>query len=160
MDNKPQYTMADHESVIRKYADMVYRLAFSMVRTKSDAEDIFQEVFMRYIKKAPVFKSDEHQKAWLIRVTINCAKKHFSPSWLQKTVPLNDNITFLMPEENGLHEALKKLAPKYRTVIHLFYYEGYKVNEIGSLLARKPSTVRTQLTRAREKLLKFLKEES
>ena len=160
MDNSSEYKMASHEAVIRKYANMVYKLAFAMVRTRSDADDIFQEVFMRYIKKAPVFNSDEHRKAWLIRVTINCAKKHFSSPWLQKTVPLDDNILFLMPEENGLHEALKKLAPKYRAVIHLFYYEGYKVDEIGRLLARKPSTVRTQLTRAREKLSKILKEES
>ena len=127
MDNKSQYNMTDNESVIREYADMVYKLAFSMVRAKSDADDIFQEVFMRYIRKAPVFVSDEHRKAWLIRVAINCAKKHISASWFQKTVPLDDNITFFMPEENGLHEALKKLPPQYGAVIHLFYEQQTRI---------------------------------
>lgn len=155
-----QRTAADIEAVIKRYAEMVYRLAFSTVRTKDDADDIFQEVFLRYLSKAPAFEGDEHQKAWLIRVTINCAKKHLSSSWFRKTQPLEDHVTFSLPQEDELHQALKKLAPKYRAVIHLFYYEGYQVNEISVLLNRKESTVRAQLTRARQQLSRILKEES
>ena len=64
------------ESVVNKYADMVYRLAFAQVRSKSDADDIFQEVFLRYVRSKPVFENEEHRKAWLIRVTVNCSNNH------------------------------------------------------------------------------------
>lgn len=145
------------ETVINTYADMVFRLAFAQVRAKSDADDIFQEVFLRYIRKSPAFMSEEHRKAWLIRVTINCSKKFWSSAWQRRTVPLEDRFVFAMPEENELNEALRQLPPRYRSVIHLFYYEGYSVAEIGFALGRKQSTVRTQLTRARAILSDNLK---
>ncbi|MGI5984805.1 MAG: RNA polymerase sigma factor [Oscillospiraceae bacterium] len=147
------------ESVVNKYADMVYRLAFAQVRSKSDADDIFQEVFLRYVRSKPVFENEEHRKAWLIRVTVNCSNNHWSSAWNRRTVPLEDCYTFELPEESGLDEALRKLAPKYRSVIHLFYYEGYSVAEISAVLGIRESTVRTQLTRARTKLLEMLKED-
>lgn len=148
------------ESVVREYADMVYRLAFAHVRSRCNADDVFQEVFLRYVRNTPVFASEEHRKAWLIRVTINCSKKHWSSARRRTTVPLDDSYDFSLPEENGLDAALKKLRPKYRAVIHLFYYEGYSVCEIGNILAIRESTVRTQLTRARAQLAKILKGES
>ena len=76
-------------SVVREYANMVYRLAFAQVRSRSDADDIFQEVFLRYVRNALVFQSEEHRKAWLIRVTINCAKKHWASLWRRRTEPLD-----------------------------------------------------------------------
>jgi RNA polymerase sigma-70 factor (ECF subfamily) len=158
MQNDPQHTAAT-ESVVEKYADMVYRLAFAQVRSRSDADDIFQEVFLRYIQSNAAFESEEHRKAWLLRVTVNCAKKHWSSAWRRKTVPLEDSYSFELPEETGVNEAMGKLAPKYRSVIHLFYYEGDSVAEISSILGVKESTVRTQLTRARAKLSKMLKGE-
>ncbi|TEB05683.1 ECF RNA polymerase sigma factor SigE [Pelotomaculum schinkii] len=158
MDFESQCT-ATIASVVREYADMVYRLAFAQVRSKSDADDIFQEVFLRYVRNNPAFVSEEHRKAWLIRVTINCAKKYWSSAWQRNTVPLDDNYRFLMPEENELDEVLRKLAPKYRSVIHLYYYEGYSISEIGKILSIKESTVRTQLTRARTQLSNMLKGE-
>ncbi|WP_340162554.1 RNA polymerase sigma factor [Ruminiclostridium sufflavum] len=142
---------------MKKYADMVYRLAFAQVRSKSDADDIFQEVFLRYVRKKLVFESEEHRKAWLIRVTVNCTKKHWSSAWHRRTVPLEDSYPFETNEETGVNEAVWKLAPKYRSVIHLFYYEGYSVAEISSILDVRESTVRTQLTRARAKLSEMLK---
>jgi len=148
---------ATEESVVKKYADMVYRLAFAQARSGSDADDIFQEVFLRYVRSRPVFESEEHRKAWLIRVTVNCAKKHWSSAWRRRTVPLEDSDTFELPEENELYEAMRKLAPKYRSVIHLFYYEGYSIAEIGGILGVRESTVRTQLTRARARLSEMLK---
>lgn len=158
MDFESQCTAAA-ESVVKKYATMVYRLAYAQVRSKSDADDIFQEVFLRYARNNPVFESDEHRRNWLIRVTINCSKKHWSSAWLRKVVPLDDNYAFPTPEENGLDEALIKLSPKYRSVIHLFYYEGYSAGEIGRIINLKESTVRTQLTRARSQLSEMLKGE-
>lgn len=159
MEKQSQCTVTNSDTVVKTYADMVYKLAFSQVHTKNDADDIFQEVFFRYFKKTPRFESDEHQKAWLIRVTINCSKKYWSSAWNRKTVALDDNFTFSSPEENGIDEALKKLSPKYRAVIHLFYYEGYPVEQIGKILKVKQSTVRTQLTRARSQLSEMLEGE-
>lgn len=147
------------DEVIEKYSTMVYRLAFNLMKSKHDADDIFQEVFLRYIRKKIEFENEEHRKAWLIRVTVNCSKKFWSSSWFKKTVPLEDTITFEMPEENNLHYALLKLPSKYRTVIHLFYYEALSVEEISKILNRKPSTVRMQLTRGRAMLKENLKGE-
>ena len=158
MDLEPQ-SIVTAELVVREYANMVYRLAFAQVRTRSDADDIFQEVFLRYFRNTAVFQSEEHRKAWLIRVTINCAKKHWSSLWRRRTVPFDDRFTFSLPEENGLDEALRKLKPKYRAVIHLFYYEGYSVSEISKILDVKESTVRTQLTRARARLAEMMEGE-
>lgn len=147
------------EALIQDYGDMVYRLAFAQVHSKSDADDIFQEVFLRYLKNQPKLQNDEHCKAWLLRVTINCSKKHWSSAWQRKTIALEDCYVFNEPEENGLFEALDQLTPKYRSVIHLYYYEGYATAEIAQILGRRESTVRTQLTRARNQLGQLLKGE-
>ncbi|GMQ57545.1 sigma-70 family RNA polymerase sigma factor [Vallitalea sediminicola] len=159
MENESLRTDDCIDNVIRFYSNMVYRLAFSQVRNNSDADDIFQEVFLRYLKKQPQFENEEHRKAWLIRVTINCTKKFWASSWLKKTAPLDENITFEFSEENDLNYELQKLSRKYRTVIHLFYYEDLSIAEISEILKQKPSTIRTQLTRARRKLKEILKED-
>lgn len=150
---------SETEKIIRKYSDTVYRLAYSYVRNKSDADDIFQEVFLRLIKNNPTFENEEHKKAWLIRTTMNCCKKHFSSAFVKHTVPLEVSIPFDAPEETGIDDALKKLKPKYRTVIHLYYYEEYSTEEIANILGEKPSAVRTRLTRARRSLGELLKGE-
>ena len=159
MVKKSQCTVTDSETVVRTYADMVYKLAFAQVRNRADADDIFQEVFLRYVRKNPSFETEEHQKAWLIRVTVNCAKKHQSSAWRRKTVPLDGELTFLQPEDIGLAELVSKLPEKYRSVIHLYYYEGYSSDEIGQILITRPSTVRTQLVRARRMLGELLEGE-
>lgn len=147
------------ENIIKAYSNMVYRLAFSQTRNKSDADDIYQEVFLRYIGKKPQFETEEHRKAWFIRVTVNCCKKLWASSWLRKTEPLDETITFEMQEGTDLHHELLKLPMKYRTVIHLFYYEDMSIEEISKCLNQGPSTIRTQLTRARYKLKEYLKED-
>ncbi|WDV45744.1 sigma-70 family RNA polymerase sigma factor [Clostridiaceae bacterium M8S5] len=148
------------ESIIKTYSNMVYRLAFSQTRNKSNAEDIYQEVFIRYIRKKPQFETEEHCKAWLIRVTINCCKKLWASSWRKKTIPLDESIVFETKEETNLHYELQKLPIKYRAVIHLFYYEDLSVESISRILNKKQSTIRTQLTRARYKLKEIIKEDS
>ncbi|RFZ77664.1 sigma-70 family RNA polymerase sigma factor [Lacrimispora amygdalina] len=147
------------EKVIRYYSDMVYRLAFARTGTKHDADDVFQEVFLRYVKKKPVFVDEEHRKAWLIRVTINCSNNFWSSLWNKKTQELNDEILFETKESINIYSELQQLPPKYREVIHLFYYENMSLEEISLALNRKNSTIRTQLTRARAMLKKFIKEE-
>lgn len=146
------------EEIIKQYSGMVYRLAFARAGTKHDADEIFQEVFLRFIKKKPVFHEEEHRKAWFIRVTINCSKSFWSSSWFKNVQPIGDCISYETKEDMGLYHALQKLQPKYREVIHLFYYEDMSIDEIGKALDRKNSTVRTQLTRARAILKVFMKE--
>lgn len=149
----------DPEQVVETYADMVYRLAFARTGNRSDAEDIFQEVFLRYIRKKPAFSSEEHCRAWLIRVTVNCSKSLWKSAWRRKTQPLCDEIVFKEPEERELFCELQRLPERDRTVLHLFYYEELSIEQISHLLTTKPATIRTQLTRARRKLKVLLEEE-
>ena len=150
------------ESVVRCYADMVYRLALAQTRSPADADDIFQEVFIRLVRKGPGFESDEHMKAWLIRVTVNCAKGMWLSSWKRRMVFWEDRDLAKIPAEeapagNGaLEEAMDSLPMKQRQVIHLFYYEEMSVEEIAETLNEKPSTIRSQLSRARKALKKQL----
>lgn len=146
--------------VIDEYADMVYKLAYSNMKNKSDAEDVFQDVFLKYIRKKPHFYDEEHAKAWFIRVTINCCKDIWKSSWNRRIQPLDDNVLSIVKseveEENILEEFLSQLSPKYHTVIHLFYYEDMSISEISKALKRNESTVRMQLTRARRMLKEFI----
>lgn len=140
--------------MIEKYADMVYRIALTRTNNKQDSEDVFQEVFLRVTKKMPVFESKEHEKAWIIRVTINCSNTLLTSSWRKKTEQLEENIEFETKESHDVFYEVAKLPKKYRTVIYLFYYEGYKINEISKILNTNESTIKTWLARAREKLKK------
>lgn len=143
--------------MIEKYSDLVYRIALTRTNNKSDSEDIFQEVFLRITKKMPVFESEEHEKAWVIRVTLNCSNTLLTSNWRKKTEELNENIEFETKDRHDIYYEVAKLPVKYRTVIYLFYYEGYKINEIGKILNTNESTVKTQLARAREKLKENMK---
>ena len=138
-----------------KYSDMVYRLAFARVKNKYDADDILQEVFLRFIKSKDKVNNEEHAKALLIRITINCSKSMLTSSWFKKTEALSENLSVTMPENDTL-EAVLRLPQKYRTVIHLHYYCGFSVEEIGKILDHNPSTVKSQLHRARMKLKTYL----
>jgi len=142
------------------YGTAVYRLAYSHTRSAADAEDIYQDVFLRYFQKRPVFESEEHRKAWLLRVTVNRARSLFTSAWFRKTVPLETCIAFTEPDERKLDEALAQLHQKDRTLLHLFYYEKLSTKEMAQILGRKESTIRTQLTRARRKLAETMKGEA
>ncbi|SHN56235.1 RNA polymerase sigma factor [Desulfitobacterium chlororespirans] len=147
------------EKIIKQYSELVYRLAFARMGTRHDADEIFQEVFLRFIRKKPVFHEEEHRKAWFIRVTINCSKSFWRSSWFKNVQPIDDDIAFETKEAMDLYYELQKLPPKYRGVIYLFYYEDMSIEEIGKALNRKNSTVRTQLTRARAALKAVIKED-
>ena len=147
------------EQLVQRYGGTVYRLAYAQTRSRHDADDIFQEVFLRVAQHRPVFDSDAHAKAWLLRVTLNCLKSHWRAAWRRHDVPLDERIPFPAPEERALDDALRRLAPKYRAAVHLFYYEGYSAEEIARMTGEKPSTIRTRLTRARAQLREILKGE-
>lgn len=140
----------------KRYSDMVYRLAVARVKNKYDADDILQEVFLRFIKCKEKVNNEEHTKALLIRITINCSKSMLSSSWFKKTSPLDETLSVSDPLFDTL-DAVLRLPQKYRTVIHLHYYCGYSVDEIAKILKTKPSTVKSQLHRARQKLKIALK---
>ena len=154
------------EAAIDRYADMVYRLALSQMKNTSDADDLFQEVFVRLVSHIQDLKSWEHVKAWLIRVTINCAKKHFAQYW-NKNVDYMDEPEqmadesggYELPEEHPVRAAVQKLPPKYRLVIHLYYFEERTVAEIAQLTDQKETTVKSQMHRAREMLKELIGEE-
>ena len=149
---------AEFDAALAQYGDTVYRLAFAYTRNRADADDVFQEVFLRYFRRAPAFETEEHRKAWLLRVTINRAKSCLSRRVLHGPPQAGGAVPFSAPASMELHEALSKLAPKYRTVIHLFYYEGYSTAQIAQILDQKESTVRSRLKRGREKLKPLLEE--
>ena len=144
------------DEVINLYLNMVFRLAFARIRNKHDAEDITQEVFLRYISKPRIFESEEHRRNWLIRVTINRSKTLWTDLF-RKTVPLDESIPFIEKEHKDLFEYLVLLPKKYRTVVHLFYNEEFSIKQISVALNAKESTVRTWLTRARAMLREKLK---
>lgn len=148
--------LANIERVIEKYSDMVYRIALTRTGTKENAEDIYQDVFLKYSQKASQFENDSHEKAWLIRVTINMTKNFNNSSWNRTTVDLDENIKFETQEETGVYEAVCKLPSHYRTVIYLIYYEGYKIHEISKMMKVKEGTLKTWAYRARELLKKDL----
>ena len=138
------------KQIIDEYADMVYRIALTRCRCIENAEDVFQEVFMRFSIKSPKFESKEHEKAWLIRVTINLTKNVRESAWNRKVVRLDESIVFNTKEENDVYSTVCELPQNYRTVIYLFYYEGYKVKEISNILNKNEGTIKTWLFRARE----------
>lgn len=137
------------EGGVKTYAKMVYRLAFAQLRSGPDADDVFQEVFLRYVSAGRSFESEEHRKAWLLRVTVNCCRKVQTSPWRTRTEPLNEELPFTDPEKSELFTLVGALPPPYRGVLHLYYYEGYSTEEIGTILGRRAATVRSQLVRGR-----------
>lgn len=159
------------ENVIATYGDMVYRIAFSITKNKSDADDVFQEVFLKYVQKVNTytFKNEEHLKRWLIKVCVNQSKDTLTSSW-SKHISLEDSsneqdTTLLDSIPSGaslenetnmsldIKNALDGIPAKYRTVIYLYYFENLSTKEIASAIGSTSAMVRVHLTRAR-KLLK------
>ena len=147
------------EQIVRTYADMVYRIAYRYVKNSIDADDVFSETFLAYFKKERTFESEEHRKAWLIRVTINCAKDFLEQrSQMQQLheETLSDTATPNTDTYMDLHAAIEQLRPEYREVIKLYYLDDLSVKEIAQILDKNENTVKTQLARARENLRTFL----
>ncbi len=146
--NKKQYL----EETIEKYSNMVYRLAMARTGNSEEAQDVYQEVFLRLAKKMPEFQSEEHKKAWLIRVTINCSKTILNSSFIKHRTELDENLSFETPERHDIYYAVLKLPIKYKTVVHLYYYENYSIKEISNILRTNENTIKSRLARARKQL--------
>lgn len=146
------YTDEQIQQLVQEYGPAVYRLALAQLRNPHDAEDTYQEVFLRLIRANPTFENPAHQKAWFLRVTVNCCKDLMKKRHRQDVALAEQDQPAPAPEFLELSAAMDDLPPKYRAVIHLFYYEGYKTEEIAEILETKPSTVRSGLNRARKRL--------
>lgn len=134
-------------------------MAFLYCKNHADADDIFQEVFIRYYKARPEFNSLEHEKAWFIRVTINCCKTLLKSAWFRKTTALDDTLIYNTPENQHLLEMIMKLPSKYKIVIYLYFYEGYSLEEIAQIMNKNASTVRTWMQRGKAALKQIIEKE-
>lgn len=145
-------------TAVDKYKDLVYRTALTVTGCHEDAEDILQEVFFKYFRLHPAFDSEEHEKAWLVRVTINAGKNLRRSAWIRKRsdVDITTIAEEAAPEDSDVLRAVLSLPEKYRIAIYLHYYEGYSVAEIASLTGRSAAAVGQHLSRGRQKLRKML----
>ena len=140
---------------VERYADMVRRLCFVHLKSEADTEDIFKTVFLKYVTSDKRFESEEHEKAWFIRVTVNACRDLLRSFLRSRTVPQEElgALTAASPEEHReVLEAVLSLPGKYRDAVYLHYYEGYTAPEIAKLLGKNVNTVYTLLTRARQLL--------
>ena len=144
------------------YQGSLFAAAFNICKNAQDAEDVVQDTFVRYYTIKKEFDSEQHIRAWLIRVAINRAKNVSHTFWRQNRVSLEEymeTLPFATPEASDLFEAVMKLPEKYRIVTHLFYYEDYAVREIANILKLSESNVKARLSRARKLLKEALKED-
>lgn len=145
---------------IDQYADMVQKICFIHMKQQCDVDDIFQTVFLKYAN-GPLFENPEHEKAWLIRVTINACHDFFK-NWFHKNTISIENLEFSdesythYHQTSDLMQALLCLSPHYRNVIYLHYYEGYKITDIAKILHRNENTIHTWLKRAKQQLKEIL----
>ena len=150
------------DEVIRYYSSMVYRIALTKTKSSHDADDIFQDVFLKLVMNKKPFESEEHRKAWLIRVTINCCNSHFVAPWKKNVNSLDDAMLAMIPDENSesqflenqsdIYAQILKLPQPMREVILLFYYEDMSIREISFILHTTEANVKKRLSRARQKL--------
>lgn len=136
---------------VEQYADTVRRICLVHLKNYADTEDIFQTVFVKYLLHTAPFASPEHEKAWIIRVTINACKDLLRSVFRRRTVPLDEAAELPAPpeEHRAVLQAVQGLPGAYRDVVYLHYYEGYTAPEIAQILGKNVNTVYTRLTRAR-----------
>lgn len=135
------------------YKNMLFQIAFSYVGNKYDCEDIIQEAFIKLCYHTPKFEDEEHEKRWLIRVSINLCKNHLRSFWNRKKVSMDGlDEYFSQDEDVEIMSDIISLPDKYKSVILLHYISGYKITEISEILNITESAVKMRLKRAREKL--------
>ena len=150
------------DKAYKEYADRIFAAAFSVCRNQADAEDVVQDTFLKYHSIHRDFESEEHIRAWLLRVAINRARDVAGSFWRRNRVSWEeymDELEFEEPADNRLFDAVMRLPDKYRIVIHLFYYEDYNVAQIAGVLHCREGTVKSQLNRGRKLLKDMLMEE-
>ena len=147
---------------VNEYSGTIYKAAFHITCNKDDAYDVCQDVFLRLFNNFEKIKDDEHLKAWLIRVAVNCAKSYCTKGFKKNTVPIddvNENELIAKNKEDNTIDKVLKLPEKYRVVIHLFYYQEMSIEEISGTLQIGKSAVKTRLSRGRKLLEKIIREE-
>jgi len=158
------YSRDEIEKILKQYGDTIYRMAFVQVKKHDVAEDIYQEVCVKLLKQKARIEPEEHLKAWLLRTAINCCKDYWKSAWVKrlswKEIEETSEVTVNAEEHDGyLTECVWRLPEKYRSLIHLYYYEDYSQKEIAEMLHMKENTVAIRLLRGREKLREMLMKE-
>ncbi|MBR6337492.1 MAG: sigma-70 family RNA polymerase sigma factor [Ruminococcus sp.] len=155
--------MSDEE-IVRTYSDMIYGVAMRYVRNRTDADDVYSDVFYRYFRRQRTFDSEEHRKAWLLRVTVNCSKDFVMNRGYSEEIQedmFGSETLYGTTEASAedilaVREAVKKLDDEHREIIELYYFSGLSVSEIGQMLQKSVNTVKSQLLRGRNKLKEIL----
>ncbi|MEF9967608.1 MAG: RNA polymerase sigma factor [Longicatena sp.] len=159
MDSMKENVCDSIEEIIDVYGDMTFRVILAHMHNEADAQDVLQDVFIKIMKKRPVFENCYKEKAWILQVAMNTCKDHWKYDKLRKHEQLLDQYeSYTNPSESlEILPYVKRLPQKYRDVVYLFYYEEYSVREIAEILNKKQATVLTWLNRARKKLKEDLK---
>ena len=146
---------------MERYGDTVFRLAYSYLKNRADAEDVMQETLLKlYLERKP-FRSPEHERYWVVRVAVNESRRLLRSFWRTRAVPLDEQWDAPVsddPAKRELFQAVMGLETKYRLTMYLYYYEDCSVQEIAAAMGANPSTVQTWLMRARGKLKLILQE--
>lgn len=158
-----EFTQEYVSGLVEKYSDMILRIAYTYLKSKTDAEEVMQDVFLQIIDKRPDFQDATHEKSWIIRTTINLCKNTLNRFWNKHKLPIDEAVTAAGYDtyqlDNSVFQAVMSLSEQYRIAIYMFYYEGYSALEIAHILKKSDAAVRTLLHRARNKLKSMLKEE-
>lgn len=152
LDRKRNKLVLSDEDAIEHFSDTIYRVAMNQLKNESDTQDVFQEVFLRFVKLKKKFDSLEHAKAWFIRVTINCCKDFFRKQRNHQDLDSAMEIQATEAKQYGITSYVQALDEKYRIVVHLYYYEQYKIFEIAEILKENENTIKTRLARAKKTL--------
>lgn len=141
------------KTLVHDYRDSILRLAYAYLKNHHDAEDVAQDVFVAFLRSHPSFPHDGAKKSWLMTVTANKCRNILTSAWKKRSVPLTEDLSYLQEEDLNVLSFVLALDEHYRIPIHLYYYEGYSIEEIAKIIGANPSTVGTRLARGR-KLLK------
>ena len=152
---------AQARRLVETYADMILRISYQYLKQTMDAEDICQTVFLKYLTLKPRFESPEHEKAWIIRTTINACKDHLRSAFFRRTVSFDEAKSLAAPPvpEDSILPALNALPEAYRICLYLYYYEDYTGKEIAGIIGKSEAAVSQYLSRGRQKLRKYLSDE-
>ena len=155
-------TREQFTALAKRHMDMVFRVAFACLKSREDADDVVQNTLLALYRAKKPFQSEEHVKAWLVRVAVNECKKILRSPWRRRSdAPIEDfadTLAFEDPRDGELFSAIMGLEEKYRAVIVLYYYEGWSLAETAKLLGIPAATAGTRLARARQKLKRYLTE--
>lgn len=150
------------EQIVRQHSDLVYRLALLHTKHREDAEDVFQNVFVKLIRYQERIQSEEHLKYWLIRVTLNECKSMHTQAARKHEVTVEEmpeqSVVDELPQESIVYQTVAALPEKYRTVLHLFYYEELSIKEISVIQKKREGTIKSLLSRGRHMLEQLLAE--